>query len=89
MLLRFSENARDDVKEMMQEPRFIFLSSEDRPFVVQFDNAMCELGYDHGDEIGRGYCWGKYVLIYRRSGAKSRYKRESTSAKAGRFSGYS
>lgn len=67
----------------LNDPRLNFLPSVDRSFVFQFDNEMRELGYDHGDEIGSGYCWGKYMLIFRRTGVKSRqvyarvYLRES------------
>jgi hypothetical protein len=33
---------------------------------------MERLGYDFGDKIGSGYCWGKYMLIYRKSGGRSK-----------------
>jgi hypothetical protein len=49
----------------LNDPRLNFLPSVDRSFVFQFDNAMRDLGYDHGDVIGSGHCWRKYRLIYR------------------------
>jgi hypothetical protein len=68
----------------LNEDRFNFISPRDKSFIAAFDDAMMELGYDHGGNIGSGYCWGRYMLIYRRSGLKSQnvyariYIREST-----------
>lgn len=69
---------------ILNEPRFDFISTIDKGFIAAFDDEMQKLGYGFGDTIGSGYCWGKYMLIYRKSGVKSDkvyariYIREST-----------
>ncbi len=47
------------------------LSLENRDFVDAFDAAMGRAGYDCGGRIGPGYCWGRHMMIYRKTGAKS------------------
>lgn len=50
---------------------FSYLSAADKEFVRAFDRQMNEAGYDFGGQIGSGYCWGKHMLIYRRTGRRS------------------
>jgi len=57
---------------LLKEPEFDFLTGHGREFVIAFHTAMNSLGYDHNGEIGSGYCWGKYMLIYTRQGVKSK-----------------
>ena len=57
--------------DIFDEVRFDYLSPENKSFLLHFDREMGRLGYGFGGEIGSGYCWGKHMLIYRRSGAKS------------------
>lgn len=59
------------MNEILKESRFDFISDPDRAFILAFDAEMARLGYDFGGQIGSGYCWGKYMLIYRKSGVKS------------------
>jgi hypothetical protein len=33
---------------------------------------MADFGYDYGNEIGPGYCWGNYMMIYSKTGVKSK-----------------
>ncbi len=47
------------------------LSPENRYFVDAFDAAMGHAGYDCGGRICPGYCWGRHMMIYRKTGAKS------------------
>lgn len=56
---------------LLSEARFDFISRTDKRFIYAFDAEMVRLGYSFGNQIGSGYCWGKYMLIYRRSGVKS------------------
>lgn len=56
---------------LLSEPRFDFISTPNKTFIQAFDDEMTRLGYTFGDKIGSGYCWGKYMLIYRKSGVKS------------------
>lgn len=60
------------IKEQMTEERFSFMSSRDKDFVVQMTEALEALGYTYGGVIVDGICWGKYMLIFRKSGAKSK-----------------
>lgn len=56
---------------LLAEERFNFLSTVDKDFVGAFDGEMNRLGYSFGGKIGDGYCWGKYMLIYRKNNVKS------------------
>ena len=58
--------------DFLDEARFDFIGAEDKVFIRAFDAEMNRLGYDFGATIGSGYCWGRYMLIYTRSGAKSK-----------------
>lgn len=57
--------------DILKEIRFDFVSETDTGFIDEFDAGMRKLGYGFGDSIGSGYCWGVYMLIYRKSGVKS------------------
>jgi hypothetical protein len=59
------------LKELLKETRFDFVSGADKEFMVGLDDELARLGYDFGGKIGDGYCWGRYMLIYRKTGAKS------------------
>jgi hypothetical protein len=59
------------MNDILGEDRFSFLSGSDKAFMLAFDEEMTRLGYDFGHQIGSGYCWGRYMAIYRRSGVKS------------------
>lgn len=56
---------------LLQEARFDFVSAADKAFIEAFDAEMTRLGYNYGGQIGDGFCWGKYMLIYRKTGIKS------------------
>ncbi len=58
--------------EILNEERFKIISDEDKAFLIAFDSAMNQLGYHYGNQIGSGYCWGKYMIIYRRIGVKNK-----------------
>ncbi len=60
------------LNEILTEERFDFISPGHKAFILAFNDEMARLGYDFGDKIGIGYCWGKYMLIYTRSGVKSK-----------------
>jgi hypothetical protein len=62
----------DKMSDMLKEERFDFISQQDKAFIVEFNAAMARLGYDYGDKIGSGFCWGKYMIIYTKSGVKSK-----------------
>lgn len=60
------------MKETLREERFIFMSNDDKAFMIAFDDEMTKLGYHSGGTIGNGYCWGKYMVIYTKIGVKSK-----------------
>ncbi len=60
------------MEDFLQESRFEFISREDKAFILAFNDEMNRLGYDFGGKIGSGYCWGKYMLIYTKTGVKSK-----------------
>lgn len=59
------------MQSILNESRFDFLSAADKDFILAFDREMTRLGYDFGANIGDGFCWGKYMILYRKSGVKS------------------
>jgi hypothetical protein len=60
------------MKSIIHEPRFDFLSDRDKEFIISFDEEMNQLGFGFGGAITSGYCWGKYMIIYTRTGLKSK-----------------
>lgn len=60
------------IKEQMAEDRFRFMSAPDKAFVVQMTEALASLGFTYGDVIGDGICWSKYMLIFRKTGVRSK-----------------
>ncbi len=75
---------------ILREERFNFVSERDKAFMLAFNDQMARLGYDFGNKIGDGFCWGKYMVIYRKSGVKSKACMPGfLSGKQTSFSGYS
>ena len=60
------------MNDFLKEERFSFLSNPDKEFILAFNDELAKIGYDFGGKIGSGYCWGRYMLIYTRSGVKSK-----------------
>jgi len=60
------------MKELLNENRFDFISPADKGFILAFDEAMTGMGYGFGGSIGSGYCWGRYMVIYTKTGVKSK-----------------
>ena len=58
--------------KLLSEERFNIVSNENKQFIVEFTEQMNMFGYDFGGEIGSGYCWGKYMIIYSKIGGKSK-----------------
>ena len=52
------------MKDILKEDRFNSISNDDKAFIIAFDNEMTKLG--------SGSVWGKYMIIYRKSGVKSK-----------------
>lgn len=60
------------MREVLTQPIYDFISAKDKQFIIAFDDAMQEIGYDSGRSIGTGYCWGRYMLVYTKSGVKDK-----------------
>jgi len=50
--------------KLLKEERFNFVSKENKMFICEFTRQMYSFGYDFGGNIGSGYCWGKFMVIY-------------------------
>lgn len=56
----------------MKEEQFNFIKKSDKDFIIAFTQALERMGYTYGNTIGSGFCWGKYMLIYRKANVKSK-----------------
>ena len=63
---------RKNMSEILHEERFRCISDPDKAFINAFDESIEELGYDFGGGIGDGYCWGKYMIVYSKTGVKNK-----------------
>lgn len=59
------------MKNILKSEDFNFISPANKEFILAFNDRMGALGYDFGGRIGDGYCWGKYMIIYRKTGVRS------------------
>lgn len=60
------------MEQILKASQFDFISDEDKAFIVAFSSALKTMGYDFDREIGSGYCWGRYMILYRRENVKSK-----------------
>ena len=60
------------IERQLAEKQFDFVKEQDKLFITEFTQALEEMGYTCGGEIGSGYCWGKYMLIFRKANVKSK-----------------
>lgn len=60
------------IEQLLSEGRFDFINPENKQFIVAFTNALSEMGYTFRGEIERGYCWGKYMLVFTKANVKSK-----------------
>lgn len=63
---------RKSMEEILSEERFNIISDSNKAFITAFNTKIKNLGYDFGGSIGNGYCWGKYMIIYAKTGVKSK-----------------
>jgi len=62
-----------NMKEFLAERRFDIINGPDKAFIIAFDSAINELGYDFGGAIGSGFAAGcALMIIYGKTGVKSR-----------------
>lgn len=60
------------MKTILSEERFNIISTENKAFISTFDDELSRLGYGFDGNIGSGYCWGRYMIIYSKIGVKSK-----------------
>ena len=60
------------MEQKLSEERFNIISESNKAFIIAFDKEFNDLGFDYGGGIGDGYGWGKYMIIYGKTGVKSR-----------------
>lgn len=60
------------IEKQINEKQFDFISKNDKDFIVAFTQALENMGYTYGDTIGNGFCWGRYMLIFRKANVKSK-----------------
>jgi len=58
--------------ELLAERRLDIVSDENKAFIIAFDRAINELGYDCENTLGSGYVWSPLMIIYGKTGTKSR-----------------
>jgi hypothetical protein len=61
-----------NITETLSERRFDFISEADKAFIIAFDKAMDGFGYDCANLIGSGNNFCPFMIIYGKSGTKSR-----------------
>lgn len=59
------------IEQQLNEQPFQFISETNKGFIIAFTKALESLGYTYGGIIGSGFCWGKYMMIFRKANAKS------------------
>jgi len=62
----------ENLTELLSERRFDIVSKDDKAFIITFDKAINELGYDCENTIGSGYSWSPLMIFYGKTGTKSR-----------------
>jgi hypothetical protein len=66
------KKAMAGMNDILSQSQFDFISNQDKTFILAFTDEMSRLGYDFGGKIGSGFCWGKYMLIFTKTGVKSK-----------------
>lgn len=60
------------IERQMGEEQFGFIAEKDRLFIIEFTEKLEQMGYTYGGTIGSGFCWGRYMLIFRKANVKSK-----------------
>lgn len=67
-----STSERKSMQDLLSEKRFEIISQADKAFILAFDKEIEKLGYDYGGGIGDGYVWGKYMIVYAKTGVNNK-----------------
>ena len=60
------------MEEILTEERFELITDINKEFIISFNKEIENFGYSFGGGIGDGYCWGKYMIIYTKTGVKAK-----------------
>lgn len=60
------------MRQVITQSTYDFISKKDKQFIIAFDEEIKEIGYESGGSIGNGYCWGRYMIIYAKTGVKGK-----------------
>ncbi len=60
------------MEQIISQSAYNFISEKDKQFIIAVDEAVKEIGYESGGSIGSGYCWGRYMIIYAKTGVKDK-----------------
>ena len=60
------------IENQINERQFDFIRESDKEFIIKFAKELEDLSYTYGGEIGSGYCWGRYMMIFRKMNVKSK-----------------
>lgn len=58
--------------ELLIEDKFNFVSNQFKDFITAFNSEMTLSACTFGGQIGKGWCWGKYMIVYTKAGVKSK-----------------
>ena len=67
----FNPSGVKNLKEILSESRFNYIANPDKAFIISFDKAMNEIGYDFGKEISGNE--NIMAVIYGKTGTKTRH----------------
>jgi predicted transcriptional regulator YdeE len=59
------------IPDLLTDTSFDYIKPESRKFISAFDSEMWGRGYSAGNTIGKGFVWGKHMLIYSKTCAKT------------------
>ncbi len=59
------------IKELLASETYLYISSHDKQFIVEFTHAMNTLGYQCDGKISDGFCYGHHMMIFRKANVKS------------------
>ena len=65
-------SAHESIEQFLTERRFDIISEPDKDFIIAFDKVISEFGYDFGGCVTSGNVWSPMVIIYGKTGTKSR-----------------
>ncbi|MCL2698483.1 MAG: hypothetical protein FWE74_10455 [Oscillospiraceae bacterium] len=61
-----------NLSEQFTERRLNVVCEDNKAFIIAFDKALNDLGYDCENTISSGYGWSPLMIIYGKTGTKSR-----------------